>query len=208
MKWYYKLLMALVIIAIIFFLGFLVGKKSVRVTRIEDIKYVKGDSVYIKVDSLVPYKVVVPTDTASVIRKCVADGIYTELFPVIHKTDTLYATPYDPNNIITDWGTERSYSKVLLDNDTLGFAKVDAVVQYNRIKSLNAVVTPVVKSTSTTIIKERLFEPFLGLGIGTNSYGVVQAGAYFKGHYGFTYQYQRGFTNNMNIHSIMLNYKF
>lgn len=80
----------------------------------------------------------------------VPDPIYRDV-PVIDREESIAET-------IRDWNQTREYNKLLFDNDN-GKLSVALSVQYNELQKLSYAFTPVHKET--TIVKRRVFEPFV-----------------------------------------------
>lgn len=136
-----------------------------------------------------PYKVTAPADTANIIKECIENGLYAELFPEREPGDTVYVTKQDTSAVISDWATERLYSETLFDIDTLGTCKVDASVKYNRLQNMSYVFTPIQKQTTITTKTTRSFLPYIGAGITINGNYMAQGGMFFKQDAGFAVQY-------------------
>ena len=154
-------------------------------------------------------------DTADIIRQCVRDGIYAELFPVKVVTKYIEVTREDTTAIMKDWATTRSYREVLFDSDTAGSCDVTVEVQYNRIKGIGYNYRPVYKTVTVTKTERKFFSPFVGLGVIVSPYpgtidigGSVQAGAFFKDRVGVYLQYERLAGTKRDIFGLGGMYKF
>lgn len=215
---WWKVLIIVIIILLLFFGGFWTGRKTMKLKTVTVIEYVELPPIHDTIYKPKPKYIEVPADTASIIQDCIEKGLYTELFPWKH--DTVF-THQDTTLILSDWSTKRIYKETLFDIDTIGKCDISATVQYNRINSMDYTYTPIQKQTTTTIIKERQFEPFIGGGItiGINNINqninnvsagaALQGGFYIKQHYGISLQYQYMFnTNNNNQITGQFLYKF
>ena len=170
-------------------LGFYIGRQREPETIIKtEIKYVELPPVHDTIDKPVPYKVVEPADTADIILACIKSGKFEELFPK-QPGDTVYVTQQDSAAVIKDWATERLYSEILFDVDTLGKCVVDASIQFNRMQNMSYTFTPIQKQTETTVKTTRSFLPYLGGGLNTAGTFMAQGGMFFKQDAGFGVQY-------------------
>lgn len=193
-KWF-KLGLVILAAVLLFLLGLKVGRqvaeKNFKPTTV--IEYVKGDTITDTVYTPKPVYVKTPADTADIIKACVKDGIYTELFPekVVEKLIEV-PTKEDTTAIIRDWGTKRVYEETLFDSDTLGTCKINAEVQYNRLNTYSYEFTPVIKQVTDTKYLTKKFGPFIGAGVMTNPSVVGMAGIFIDDKYGaaFNYQYE------------------
>ena len=197
-NWWMIALIAVLAIGL-FFLGFYIGrKKEPDVIVKTEVKYVELPPIHDTIDKPVPVKVIEPADTANVILACIKSGKYTELFPK-QPGDTVYVTKEDTATVVKDWATERLYAETLFDVDTLGRCDVNAMVQYNRLASLNYTFIPIQKQTEITTISVRKFLPYVGAGLGTNGSVVAQGGMFIKQDAGFALQYNYNW--QLNQHS-------
>lgn len=213
MNWYTKLLIGLGFTGLIFLIGFLVGRNTFEPKVVEKIEYLPGEPIRDSVPKPVPYEVIKPADTLGIIKQCIADGIYTELFPIQWRDSIVYITELDSTQFMIDWATLRKYNQTLFDNKDHGKLVVDVEVQYDRMKSLKYQFDPVTKVVTNTVYKYPTFEPFLGAGLGLRDFKEVssinaQAGLFFKQHYGLFYQYQWMTIDKYSNHSIGILYKF
>lgn len=172
-------------------IGFVVGRKSVRIT--ENIRYVKGETITdtIAKEILVPYQVEVPSKP-----------VY------IYKTDTLnnlIVEKIDTAKILADWVLNRTYNVTLFDNNDKGKLAIKADVQYNQLSDLNYTYTPITKVVTKQ--KQDRLQPFASVSYSTLDYVGVGAGLFYR-NWGLEYQYQTDITRNSNGHSLGLKYKF
>lgn len=214
-----KLQIICVIIGILIFsvIGFYLGRKTINSdTPKTEIVYVKGENITDSIPYPVPYEVIKPADTADIIRRCVRDGIYSELFPEKIITEYVEITKDDTTEIIRDWGTKRLYSEQIFDIDTVGQCTINASVQYNRLTLLSYSYIPVTKVTTITNTKVKLFSPYIGAGVLVNNdisdymniIPTVSAGFFIKERYGINVQYGKMLKNKNNLYGISLLYKF
>lgn len=214
-----KLQIICVIIGILIFsvIGFYLGRKTINSgTPKTEIVYIKGENITDSIPYPVPYEVIKPADTADIIRRCVRDGIYSELFPEKIVTEYIEITKDDTTEIIRDWGTKRLYSEQIFDIDTVGQCTINASVQYNRLTLLSYSYIPVTKVTTITNTKVKLFSPYIGAGVLVNNdisdymnlIPTVSAGFFIKEKYGINVQYGKMLKNKNNLYGISLLYKF
>lgn len=198
-------------------LSFYLGRKTSKVGKPHtEIVYVKGDKITDSIPYPVPYEVVRPADTADIIRQCIKNGIYAELFPEKIITEYIEITKEDTSEIIKDWGTKRLYSETIFDIDTLGKCVVDASVQYNRLTLLSYNYVPVTKIITVTESRVKTFSPYIGAGILLNNdfsnpiniIPIINAGFFVKEKYGLHLQYGKMLENKNNLYGISLLYKF
>lgn len=214
-KW--KVIAYIAVAAVIWLLGFLIGRSTTAVRAETVVEYVKGDTVRDSIPYPVPYVVYKPTDTAGIIRQCVKDGIYTELFPARTITEVEYieVTKADTSQMLTDWATLRKYQETLFDIDTTGKCLVDAEVQYNRLRLVGYTYTPVHKVVTIKEQRVRQLSPFLGLGLGLvhakpdmHYYPTVECGFFVRERVGVDVRFGRDFANRTNLYGVSLLYKF
>jgi len=214
-----KLQIICVIIGILIFsvIGFYLGRKTINSdTPKTEIVYIKGENITDSIPYPVPYEVIKPADTADIIRRCVRDGIYSELFPEKIVTEYIEITKDDTTEIIRDWGTKRLYSEQIFDIDTVGQCTINASVQYNRLTLLSYSYIPITKVTTITNTKVKLFSPYIGAGVLVNNdisdymnlIPTVSAGFFIKERYGINVQYGKMLKNKNNLYGISLLYKF
>lgn len=190
----------LIILGILFF-GFFLGRKTIKGPKPQvKIEYIKGETIHDSIPYPVPYKVIIPADTADIIRECVKNGIYTELFPNKIIKEYVEVEKSDTTTIMKDWATERFYGETLFDIDTLGTCSFKAKVQYNRMRVLSYEYTPYIKKITKTEYNVKFFSPYIGIGtmvnpwdIEKNPMGIVNAGFFIKEKFGIQAQYQRSF---------------
>ena len=188
-KNYWKIAVYAIIGALLFGLGFYIGrKKDPDVITKTEIKYVELPPIHDSIPVPKPYKVIEPVDSMNIIMEAKMSGLLAELFP--HEKDTVYVTKADTAAVLKDWATERLYSETLFDSDTLGRFKFDAAVRYNRLTSFDYTFVPIQKQTETTIKTTRKFLPYLGGGMSTNGSIMAQGGVFFHQDAGFAVQYQ------------------
>ena len=195
--------------------GFILGRCTTEVKTVTTTKYIKGDTIREIIYKPKPYKVTTPIDTLSLLKQCIKDGIYKELWPNKVVTEYVEIEKADSSDIIKDWATKRQYAETLFKNDTLGSCSINAEVQYNRLRlvdySFEPVVREVVKETRVT----RKFEPFIGLNVMVNPWDDIKnpmlgvsGGFYIKEHYGISLQFQHAFKSKADYVGGTLFYKF
>lgn len=197
--------------------GFFIGRKTVeRSLPKTEVKYIKGEKITDSIPYPQPIEVNRPIDTANIIRQCVKDGIYSELFPEKTITEYIEITKDDTSAILMDWATKRLYSETLFDVDTIGKCVVNASVQYNRLSLLSYNYTPIVKQTTITTNKVKFFSPYIGIGVLVdNDFGdylnyipTASAGFFIKEKYGIGLLYGKSYKTKNNFFGASLLYKF
>lgn len=208
----FYIIIGLSIAGIFFFLG----RKTVKIPKPEvKIEYIKGDIIHDSIPYPVPYKVAEPIDTVNIIKQCIKDGIYSELWPTKTVTEYVEVSKNDTTAIMTDWATKRHYAETIFDCDTLGSCKINAEVQYNRLMGIEYQYTPVSKRITETKYQIKLFSPYIGAGYLVNPWDnlkdptmVVNGGFFIKEKYGFQIQYQHGFNSKNDFIGGGVIYKF
>ncbi len=189
------------ICTLLFAAGWVGGRKTVKIPKPETIvEYIEGESIHDTLYSLKPYAVKTPADTLDIIRKCIADGVYKELWP--KEKEIIEITKDDTTAILKDWATAREYNEKLFDFDTLGKCSVNATVQYNRLKSIGYEYSPAIKEVTKTIYSVKKWSPFVEVGYSTNPWsempdnvGEIGTGIFYNEKYGASLRYQRGFNS-------------
>jgi len=212
-----QFILTLIIIALLFgVVGFFFGRSTIKTETKTEIVYIKGETIRDSIPYPQPYYVEKPVDTFNIIKQCVKDSIYCELFPEKIITEYIEITKEDSNAIIIDWALKRMYSDTLFNNDTTGTCIFDATVQYNRISLLSYQFTPIQKNTITTNYKTKMFSPYIGAGIlidndfkdYKNIMPTANIGFFIKERYGMNLQFAKSFKSNNNFYGISLLYKF
>lgn len=167
-------------------LGLFVGTKLTKepeVKTVTEVRYIKGDTI---VDSVyVDRPVVVKPDTLDFLKACLEAGLVPK--------DTVQLTIRDTIMVLNDWASKKHYEQTLWSTDTTGTCTVAVDLQYNNLQNLSYQYTPVYRQTSTVVVKQRLFQPYVGAGISTSKDWLVSAGAIFHQHYGVMATYQQPF---------------
>ena len=214
-KW--KIAAYIVAIIGILLLGFYLGRTTIKNNVPEtNTIYIEGEKIIDSIPYPVPYEVVKPTDTADVIRQCVKDGIYTELFPEKIVTEYIEVTKEDTTEIILDWGTKRLYSEKIFDIDTVGSCTVNASVQYNRLSLISYDYIPITKQTTINEYRVKAFSPYIGFGLVVcddffdieNYIPTLNGGFFIKEKYGINILYGKSVKNGGNFYGTSLLYKF
>lgn len=201
-----------IIIGVFFGAGFLTGRKTVKIPKPETVvKYVESEPIHDSIPVPVPQIIVKPIDTADIIRQCIADGVYSELWP--QKTEYIEVTKEDTTAIMADWASKKLYKEELFNNDTIGKCTVDAEVQYNRLRLLSYEYIPITKTTENVVYKGKKYAPFVGAGV-VAGLGVpdimyeVDGGMFFNDKYGVQVKYQYGSERKANYLGGSFIYKF
>lgn len=212
-KW--KILFFALIALLLIAGGFIAGRKTIKQPKPEVItEYITLPPVTDSIPYPQPYEVTKPVDTLNIIKQCIADGVYKELWPERVDTQYIAMTSADTLKIVADWATKRQYSKVLFDSDTLGRFVLDADVQYNRLNSLKYNYTPKQKATTETAYQVKAFSPFAGINAayatdGTRDFLVgVNGGAFINDKIGLQLSYQHSVYSTAGYVGGGLLYKF
>lgn len=203
----YKIIRVLIVAIVFIAIGFLLGRCTS--TREKEIvtEYVELPPIHDTIVTLKPYKVIQPIDTLDMLKQCIKDGIYSELFPERVVNDTIF-TREDTSVILKDWASRRYYTQELFNNDTIGKCNVDFSVQYNRVDTFSYTYIPIQKNTSVTEYKTPLISPFIGIGAMSNPSFDAEAGIYIKENFGIAFKYQYEINENKHNFGGMLIYKF
>lgn len=132
------------------------------------VEYVKGETVTNTVYVDKPYAVEIPAKP---------------ILPM--KPDTIripgklqyIASIVDTAAIIANYIKRNKYNPILFDNNTQGKLQLDLAVQYNKLDSLGYTFTPMEKQT--TIIKQKVFTPFVSTSYNTFGYFGAGGGVYY-----------------------------
>ena len=212
-KW--KILFHIIVIIILFIGGLLLGRCTKKVQEKTKIEYIKGDTVREIIIKPVPELVQTPVDTVDIIKQCIKDGIYKDLWPERVVTKYIEVTKEDTTKIMKDWATKRIYDKTLFQIDSIGTFKLKAEVQYNRMQLLDYKYDPVYREITKTEYKVKTFSPFVGLGYLTNPWDeirnpiiTVNGGLFIKEKYGVQLQYMRTLNSKNDYIGGSLIYKF
>lgn len=197
----WKTLFNLIIVITLLAVGFFLGRKTVVEPETKIVtEYIKGDTIRDTVYCPQPYKVVEPADTLSIIKQCIKDGIYSELWPEKVVTEYVEVTKEDTTKIMKDWATKRLYSETLFNDDVNGRCVFNSEIQYNRMKVIGYEFTPITKTVTETKYVTKPFSPFVSLSYLTNPGEFVKnptiqvgGGAFIKDKIGLQLIYQRGF---------------
>lgn len=199
----------------IFALGIVAGRKTVRT----EVEYIKGEAVTDTVFLPSPVVETRPVDTLGIIERCIADGIYSDIWPervdTLLTMDTVYVpTAADTSAILSDWATRRIYSDTLFNSDESGHFDYCAEVQYNRLMNFSYRHIPVTKHVVEIKDGSKILSPFVGMGYSVNIGGdknpmlLLNAGLFVKEKYGVYAMYQRGLVLNDDYIGGGIIYKF
>lgn len=147
-------------------------------------EYVEGPKITDTITIHKPVSIVTPVDTVDLITYCLKNNLYKDLFP----TDKVYVYQEDTlkNRIAEDWRKTRKYSQTLFNSDTLGKLQINIDVEHNQLSTVSYNFQPQIK----TVITERKFRPFIGIGITNQPTLFGQAGLMYKNYgIGAIYQY-------------------
>lgn len=155
-------------------IGFLLGRMNVREKEVT--KYIQGETIRDTITRFVPDTVYLASEMKyKYIYKI--DTIYKDV-PVIDREETIAET-------IRDWNRTREYSKLLFDNES-GKLSVALSMQYNELQKLSYSFTPMYKET--TIVKKRVFVPFISASLLDYSSGSL-GGGFFYHNLGFRIEF-------------------
>lgn len=212
-KW--KILFHVIVIIILFIGGLLLGRCTKKVKEITKIEYIKGDTVRETIIKPVPELVQTPVDTVDIIKQCIKDGIYKDLWPERVVTKYIEVTKEDTTKIMKDWATKRIYDKTLFQNDSLGVCKIKTEIQYNRLQLLDYIFEPTIKTITNTEIIVKKFSPFVGVGYLTNPWDDIRnpiitlnGGLFINEKYGIQLQYMRTLKSKNDFVGGSFIYKF
>ena len=179
------------VITILFFSGFFIGRSTIKEIEIVRTEYIKGDTITNTIEKPIPDYIEKPIDTLNIIKDCIKNGIYQELWPEKLITEYIQTTSDDTLRIIQDWATKRTYEELLFQTDTIGTCNVKLELQYNRLKSVMYNYQPIIKKVVEEKYKIRTFSPFIGIGYMTNPWDEVKnplfnlnGGVFIKEKYG------------------------
>lgn len=191
----WKILFHIFMILGILISGFFIGRSTIKVKEITTIEYIKGDTIRDTLYYPKPYKEILPIDTLSIIKQCIKDGIYQELWPEKVITEYVEITKEDTSKIMKDWAIKRLYNENLFQNDSLGSCSVEAEVQYNRMRLIGYNYVPITKEITETKYLTKTFSPFVGVGYVTNPWDDIRnpiinlnGGIFIKEKYGIQLQ--------------------
>lgn len=195
-NWWKVAIYAIGVLALIA-IGFFLGRKTIEQPEPTTI-YLPGDTVTVELPAPDPIKE--ELDTANIIKDCVKNGLYYELFPERVKDSVVYLTltKEDTAKVFNDWATKRTYSETIFDSDTLGKATFNAEVQFNRLTKFDYTFAPIIKQT-TVVEKKPKYSPFVGAGVSTLPSLNVTAGYFYEEKWGFSFTYQYDYIKKNNI---------
>lgn len=212
-KW--KILFHVIIVLVLFGSGFFIGRSKIKTKEIITTEYIKGDTIRDTLYYPKPYKVTTPIDTMEIIKQCIKDGIYQELWPEKVITEYVEVTKEDTTKIVTDWASKRFYNETIFNNDSLGFCSINTEVQYNRMRVLGYKYTPVVKQITETKYVVKTFSPFIGIGYMDNPWDnirepsiLINGGLFIKEKYGLQLQLMHNMNYEKDYLSASFLYKF
>lgn len=194
--------------------GFVSGRKSVKIPEpVETVKYVESDPIHDTIYTPKPYAVTKPADTLDIIKACIADGVYKELWP--KQIVKEYVTKEDTTAIIADWMSERKYNETLFDTEEDGKFVLNATVKYNRMLNVGYDFTPSNKVITKTVYQYKDVSPFVGLGTLVNPWDEtpdmltqISGGVIIHDKWGVQLQYQRGYKSNNDYLGGQVLFKF
>lgn len=195
-KYIKNALIILGVILVIFILGYYTGRRTFTPQTVTEVKWMKGQTIRDSIDKPIPYKVEVPSDP----KYIYVDRVVPGEPPLV-----------DTMAILADCILKRQYAVVLIDNDTVGYFKLYADVQYNKLQNTRYEFTPVIKTTNTVTTVERpapLFTPFIMTGFNTKNMGSIGGGVFVK-DIGVAYEYIHRFGDEkFDAHALKIIYKF
>ncbi len=177
-----------------FIAGFFIGQKTISFEPV--VKYIKGDPIAatISAEQLKP----VETIPDKPVLPMIPDTIYLDsLIYITQKVDTAA--------IIADYIIKRNYRPILFDNPKLGRLTVNAVVQYNKMDSLDYEFTPIQKEI--TIYKEKVWVPVVRMSYNTFNQVTFSGGSFYH-DLELNFQYIYDFNRNEKAYGLGVGYKF
>lgn len=203
-NWWKVAVYAIVILGLLA-IGFFTGRKTIKQPE-PDVIYLPGDTVTV-IETPKPVKETI--DTAAIIKDCVNNGIFYDLFPEKVRDSIIYLTltKEDTAKVFNDWATKREYSELLFDIDTLGTARFNAEVQFNRMLKFDYTFVPVVKQVTLVQPKPK-YSPFVAFGVSTLPSLNAMAGAFHDEKWGGAFTYQYDYISNEHIIGSMFLIKF
>lgn len=155
---------SIVLVIVCLFIGFVVGRQTIKEKVIT--KHVKGETIRDTIMNFVPDTVYLAGELRYKYKYKI-DTVYRDV-SVVDRDKTIQAT-------LEDWNRTREYKKLLFDNES-GKLSITLSVRYNELQKLSYAFTPMHKKT--TIIKKRVFEPFVSASI-LNFNSVSVGGGFF-----------------------------
>lgn len=146
-------------------IGFFLGRMNVREKEVA--KYVQGATIRDTITRFVPDTVRLSGEVCYK-YKYKTDTVYKDV-PVVDRDETIKAT-------LEDWNLIRDYKRTLFDNES-GRLSVDLSVQYNELQKLVYSFTPLHKEI--TIVKKRMFVPFISASFYVNNSFSVGGGFFY-----------------------------
>jgi hypothetical protein len=211
----WKLIFHIMVITLILSGGFFTGRSTLEIKEIIKTEYIKGDTIKDTIFKPIPTNTEIPIDTLNIIKKCIEDGIYQELWPNKVITKYINTTAEDTIKIVNDWATKRNYKELLFKSDTIGTCSIDVELQYNRLRFLNYKFEPVTKKIIEQKIHVKTFSPFVGLGFITNPWDEFEdplfnltIGTFIKEKYGLQVNLMHMLETKKDYIGCTLLYKF
>lgn len=182
---WWKIALCALVVLLLMGTSFYLGRRTTKEKVVTKIEYIKGGTIRDTVNIIKPVNIISPVDTIDIIKQCVKDGIYAELFPT--KTEYIEVSKADTSEIIKDWATRRFYQEKIFANDTTGECIINTEVQYNRMKVLGYEYTPVAKTITNTKYLVKYFTPFIGVGVSTMPSVNAEFGFFINQSWGFSF---------------------
>lgn len=196
----------LIVISAIILCGsiFILGRKSVKITEKIVTNYEKGDTIHLP--SKIPDPLIIKenADTLGILTYCIHHGLCKS----ISDNDTVSVYVIDTAKVFKDWSSKIVYSQELFNIDTVGVCKIETYTQYNRLGEINTTFIPVTKTIEIQREIKPKIEPFIGVGLFTNSSVSGQVGLFTGNGWGFSGQYQYSITMNNHSFSVFVLKKF
>lgn len=170
-------------------------KRLKSVTNKTDVKFLHGDTLR----DTIPIKepIVIYRDTGSI-----------RYLDAIRKD----SSRIDSAKLLADYAMLRTYRNELFNNDSLGSLVLSSTVQYNRLSNLSYEFVPIHKVITKELVRigeqDPKVIPFIGVGITTNSQGLINGGVFLKNNIGFQGIYQYNLDTHKNSIGLGVMIKF
>lgn len=181
-----KILLYIISFMLLFTCGFYLGRRTTELETKTVVEYVQGETITDTVYFEKPYMVIEPIDTLDILKGCIADGKFFDLFPEKVRDSIVYVTKEDTTKIMRDWATVRKYGGVLFNNEFDGKFSYEATVQYNELGKLEYEFTPIRQTVTTNTIKVKKYSPFIGFGVYTDANIVGNIGLFVDDSWGIS----------------------
>jgi hypothetical protein len=158
----------LIVIVAALFIGYFLGKSTVKVKTTTTIEYRHMPAVHVSIDAPPALSVHIPA-----------------VPQFIWRTDTVTGVAViDTAAILADWLLPRNYAARLIEDST-GTIDYSAMVQYNQLQNISLDYQPIQRTITTTKVITERWSPFLFVGGNSAGYATVEGGIFIR-KYGFS----------------------